>query len=141
MVENSAAPLFFRDLLEIVYTREPNVRLRYKGKPTVTVTADIRSGSSLSAARVQVLVKQYFDGDSGRFPGAALSYGGEFESTSKSYISLTFAFFIALLGIYLVLSSQFKDYFQPLIIIAAVPYALIGVVLGLFVTRTTPIRA
>jgi multidrug efflux pump subunit AcrB len=137
VVEDSAAPLFFRDLLEVAYTREPNVRLRYKGKPTVTITADIRAGSPLSAARVQVLVNQFFAGDGSRFPGVALSYGGEFESTSKSYISLTFAFFIALLGIYLVLASQFKDYFQPLIIIAAVPYALIGVVLGLFVTRTT----
>ncbi len=44
---------------------------------------------------------------------------------------------IALMGIYMVLASQFNDYFQPMIIISAVPFALIGVVMGLFLTRTT----
>ena len=33
------------------------------------------------------------------------------------------AFFIALLAIYMVLASQFKDYVQPLIIISSVPMA------------------
>jgi multidrug efflux pump subunit AcrB len=37
----------------------------------------------------------------------------------------------------MVLASQFNDYFQPGIIITAVPFALIGVVMGLFFTRTT----
>lgn len=41
------------------------------------------------------------------------------------------------MGIYMVLASQFNDYFQPMIIISAVPFALIGVVMGLFFTRTT----
>ena len=35
------------------------------------------------------------------------------------------------------LASQFRDYLQPLLILSAVPFALIGVVTGLFVTRTT----
>jgi HAE1 family hydrophobic/amphiphilic exporter-1 len=47
------------------------------------------------------------------------------------------AFFIALLAIYMVLATQFKDYVQPLIIISSVPMALIGVVFGLLITRTT----
>jgi HAE1 family hydrophobic/amphiphilic exporter-1 len=136
-IEDSTAPVFFRDLVKIRYKAEPNVLSRYKGKPTLTITADIRPGSRLSPARVKVLVSQFFETIGPRMPGVSLSYGGEFESTSKSYRSLVFAFFIAVLAIYLVLSSQFKDYIQPLIIIAAVPYALIGVVVGLFLTRTT----
>jgi HAE1 family hydrophobic/amphiphilic exporter-1 len=137
VIEDSMAPVLLRDLVDVNYHFEPTARSRFKGKPTLTITADIQSGSKLSPAGVQVLVADHFNAIQSRFPGVALSYGGEFESTSKSYRSLTFAFFIALLGIYLVLSSQFKDYAQPLIIISAVPFALIGVIMGLLLTRTT----
>ena len=137
VIEDSASPVLLRDLVDLSFESEPNVRMRYKGKPAVTITSDIAEGSQLSPARVQYLVSRYFQRQADRYPGVSVSFGGEFESTSKSYKSLTFAFFIALLLIYLVLASQFKDYFQPLIIINAVPYALIGVVMGLLVTRTT----
>lgn len=136
-IEDSTAPIRIADLVDVGHAMEPNVRTRYKGRPTVTITSDIRGGSKLSPARVQKLVSSYFNSHREEFQGVALSYGGEFESTSKSYTSLTFAFFIALLAIYLVLATQFRDYFQPMIIITAVPYALIGVVMGLVITRTT----
>jgi len=117
-------------------TVEPSVRSRYSGKPSVTTTADIREASVLSATRVQFLVDRFFQKQGDRFPGASISFGGEFESTAKSYASLMVAFCIAIMGIYMVLASQFNDYFQPVIILSAVPFALIGVVGGLFVTRT-----
>ena len=137
VVEDSTAPVLLRDLIEVKAVNEPDVTSRYKGKPTVTLTADIRSGSRLSPARVQVLVNNFVKSEGDEFSGITLAYGGEFESTSKSYASLTMAFFIALLAIYMVLATQFKDYVQPLIIISSVPMALIGVVFGLLITRTT----
>lgn len=137
VVEDAAAPILLRDLATVEVAREPNVRTRYKGRPTATITADIRPDSQLSPARVQVLVDRFYQEHRADLAGATLSYGGEFESTSRSYASLTFAFFIAVMLIYMVLSSQFNDYFQPVIIITAVPFALIGVVMGLFLTRTT----
>ncbi|MCP4348149.1 MAG: efflux RND transporter permease subunit [Desulfobacterales bacterium] len=136
VVEHSSAPVLIRDLVDIRYDKEPSQRSRYKGKPTITITSGIKPGSKLSPAGVQVKARDLFKGMEKDYIGVSLSFGGEFEATSRSYTSLTFAFFIALLGIYLVLSSQFNDYFQPLIIISAVPFALIGVVMGLFVTRT-----
>ncbi len=137
VVEDSASPILLRDLIEVKPVSEPDVNSRYKGKPTVTLTADIKPGSRLSPARVQVLVNNHVESRADEFSGITFSYGGEFESTSKSYTSLTMAFFIALLAIYMVLATQFKDYVQPLIIISSVPMALIGVVFGLLITRTT----
>ncbi len=137
VVEDAAAPVLLRDLVRAEFATEPNARSRYKGRPTITITADIAPGSPLSPARAQVLASRFFEANGDRMGGASISFGGEFESTSRSYTSLTFAFFIAILGIYMVLASQFNDYFQPMIIITAVPFALIGVVMGLFLTRTT----
>ncbi|QTA79273.1 Acriflavin resistance protein [Desulfonema limicola] len=137
VIEHSTSPVMLRDLIDISYENEPNVRTRYKGRPSITIMADIKPGTQLSPARVQVLVNKYVKSNQDKLYGASVSFGGEFESTSRSYTSLTFAFFIALLGIYLVLSSQFNDYFQPFIIMSAVPFALIGVVMGLFFSQTT----
>jgi len=136
VVEHSASPILLRDLVKIEYVREASVRSRYKGEPTITITADIKEGSKLSPGVVQKTVSAWFKAQAVEFENVSLSYGGEFEATSRSFRSLFFAFFIAVLLIYMVLSSQFNDYFQPLIIISAVPFAIIGVVMGLFFTRT-----
>jgi multidrug efflux pump subunit AcrB len=136
VVEHSASPVLLRDLVTVKYVKEPSVRARYKGDPTITITADIREGAKLSPGVVQKLVDAFYKSNQERFTNVTLSYGGEFEATSRSFRSLFFAFFIAVLLIYMVLASQFNDYFQPMIIISAIPFALIGVVMGLFFTRT-----
>jgi HAE1 family hydrophobic/amphiphilic exporter-1 len=113
IIEHSAAPVLVRDIAELTYESEPAVRTRYNGKPTITITSDIRSGSRLTSSRVMVLVKDFFNSISSEHSGVAISFGGEFETTSRSYMSLMFAFIIALIAIYLVLATQFKDYIQP----------------------------
>ncbi len=137
VIEHSSSPVFLRDIVDMKYMNEPDIRTRYNGKPTITLTSDIKAGSKLSPGRVQLLVKDYFNEIADKHPGTTISFGGEFASTSKSYTSLTFAFFIAILGIYVVLSSQFKDYFQPIIIISAVAFSIIGVSFGMFLSRST----
>jgi multidrug efflux pump subunit AcrB len=136
VIEDSAAPVYLRDLVSARLAHEPNMRTRYNGKPTITISSDIRPGSKLSPAQTQKRVQTYFDKHAQDFPGVALSFGGEFESTNKSYISLGIAFLIAIMGIYMVLASQFRDYVQPLLILTAVPFAIIGVAYGAFFTRT-----
>lgn len=137
VIEHSSSPVRLRDLVDIEYTTEPHVINRYKAKPCVTISSDIKSGSNLSSPRVQKLVSDFFDENQSGFQGVSLSFAGEFEATGRSYKSLTIAFFIAVMAIYMVLASQFNSYIQPLIIITAVPFALIGVVMGLFFSQTT----
>lgn len=80
--------------------------------------------------------RDYYNTIRGEFPGAALNFSGEHESTQKSFLSLTYAFIIAILLIYLILSAQFRSYLQPLIIISAVIFAVTGVIYGTFFSRT-----
>jgi multidrug efflux pump subunit AcrB len=135
-IEDSAARIYLRDLVTAQNVQEPNVRSRYQGKPTITISAGIRPGSNLSAALVQKKAQNYAQQMAALMPGVSVAFGGEFESTNKSYISLAFAFGIAMLLIYMVLASQFRDYVQPLLILTAVPFSLIGVCFGTFLTRT-----
>jgi len=137
IIEHSYSPIFIRDLVKMEYSEEPDIRTRYNGKPTITITANIKAGSKLSSSRVQMLVKNFFDSIAINYPGVTISFGGEFESTKRAYTSLGFAFFIAILAIYLVLASEFKSYIHPLIVLSAVSFAIIGVSYGMFITRQT----
>ncbi len=136
IIEHSSKPVYIGDIAELRYSQEPDARTRYNGKPTITISADIRDGAQLSSGRVQHLAQQYFTSISARYPGVGIAFGGEFESTSRAYTSLAAAFLIAVLAIYLILASQFNDYVQPLIILSAIPFAFIGVVFGLFFTQS-----
>ncbi len=137
IVEHSASPVYFGDITTGEYVPEPDIRTRYNGKPTITITADIRTGSKkLSAGRVQRLASRYFGTLSSEYPGVTLNFGGEYESTSRAYTSLMFAFLIAVMAIYLILASQFNSYLQPIIILSAIGFAFIGVVFGMFFTQS-----
>ena len=69
-----------------------------------------------------------------RFPGYTITAGGVQEEQRKSYSSLGRLFLLALLLIFTILASQFKSYVQPLIVMMTIPFAFIGVILGLLVT-------
>lgn len=137
IVEHSAAPVYIGDIADARYVPETDIRTRYNGKPTITITADIRTGSKeLSAGRVQFLASRHFEKLSPEYPGVTINFGGEYESTSRAYTSLMMAFLIAVMAIYLILASQFNDYIQPVIILSAIGFAFIGVVFGMFFTQS-----
>ena len=67
---------------------------------------------------------------------ANVTFGGEHEDTQRSFESLAYAFIIAVLVMYVILATQFQSYLQPLIILSAIVFALIGVVFGKLVTQS-----
>jgi len=69
-----------------------------------------------------------------RYPGYTVESGGVQEEQRKSYSSLGRLFILALLLIFTILASQFRSYVQPLIVMMTIPFAFIGVILGLLVT-------
>jgi HAE1 family hydrophobic/amphiphilic exporter-1 len=81
-------------------------------------------------------VKKFYPTIRDKYPGATLNFAGEYESTNKSYTSLTYAFIIAILLIYVILATQFNSYLQPVAILSAVVFSLIGVVFGTFFSRS-----
>ncbi|GGL71443.1 efflux RND transporter permease subunit [Wenxinia marina] len=70
-------------------------------------------------------------------PGYRVSTGGDAEQLAETGAAAGTALLLAIVFIYLVLASQFGSFLQPIAIMAALPLALIGVVLGLLVGGTT----
>ncbi len=69
--------------------------------------------------------------------GFSLYFGGAYEEQAKSAADFRLSIIIALLLIYMVMAAQFERFLDPLIVILAVPLALIGVVPTLMLTGTT----
>lgn len=67
-------------------------------------------------------------------PEARISYLGDAQEYMTAGNSIFFVFLLALLVVFLVLAAQFESWRLPAIIMTTVPLALLGALLGLFVT-------
>jgi multidrug efflux pump subunit AcrB len=64
------------------------------------------------------------------FPGLSYAWEGRQADLTEGMGSLMIGFFFALLGIYAMLAVPFKSYFQPVIVMVAIPFGIIGAVIG-----------
>ncbi len=69
-------------------------------------------------------------------PGYTASIGGAYEAQQQSFRQFLAVILIAVALVYFVMLATFQSFRLPLVILTAIPLALIGVALGLFVTRT-----
>lgn len=136
VLEDLTGPVRLGDLAQLTHLTEPSELRRYQGLRSRVITANIATGAPISAATVVAWAREREQALSSRYPGARLIFGGEYEDTQRSFESLTRAFFVAILLIYLILAVQFRSYAQPALILSAVMFAIIGVVLGKLVTQT-----
>jgi multidrug efflux pump subunit AcrB len=96
----------------------------------VTVTADvdeaIANANEINGdLRADVLPNLALE-----FPGLAFDFEGEQREQQESLGSLGRNFMVAQLAIFALLAIPFRSYAQPLIIMSAIPFGLVGAVLG-----------
>lgn len=69
------------------------------------------------------------------YPNINLDFSGQLDDIQESLDSIGMLFLFGIGTMYLILGTQFRSYFQPFLILATVPMAFTGVVLGLLVTQ------
>jgi HAE1 family hydrophobic/amphiphilic exporter-1 len=67
-------------------------------------------------------------------PGYTLVRGGEAQEMQRSFYALLGALLLSVILVYMLLAGQFESLFHPLVIMLAIPLALVGVALTLGVT-------
>lgn len=65
-----------------------------------------------------------------RYPELKWRFAGEQRERKDSFSSLKIAFPLAMLAIFGLLAVQFKSYVQPLIVMSAIPFGVVGAVMG-----------
>lgn len=103
---------------------------RVNGYRTVTVRGDtdarVVSGSSL----VSQFQKEVQSNLESKYPGVIFDYEGSAKESQTTARSIITAAATGLIGVFVLLSFQFRSYFEPLIVMSAIPLALIGVLWG-----------
>jgi len=64
------------------------------------------------------------------FPGLSYRYEGRQADFSESMRSLYGGFLVALLAIFVLLAIPFRSYAQPMIVMIAIPFGIVGAVIG-----------
>jgi multidrug efflux pump subunit AcrB len=92
----------------------------------ITITGDVDKNVTTPLKATQAAIAEIdIDRD---WPGMRLVVGGEAEETQASMAGLFLAFLAAAVGIYLLLLLLFDSLSQPLIVMVAIPFGLIGVI-------------
>ncbi|MDO8970946.1 MAG: efflux RND transporter permease subunit, partial [Saprospiraceae bacterium] len=116
---------------EVQSTTGPNTVNRENVQRKIVVSANV-AGRDLRSVVNDIQQKV---GDNVRLPeGYHIEYGGQFESEAAASRTLMIASLFALLVIFLLLFQEFKDLGMAVIILINLPLALIGGVVGIWLT-------
>lgn len=121
----------FSEVARIREGRSYSTINRLDQKRTVTVTADVDETIGNSHSINRLLGTEFDKLRDGR--DVTLAFGGQQREMSKSFGSLNVDFPIAVLLIFVILAGLFKSYLQPLVVMTAIPFGLIGAVFGHYV--------
>jgi multidrug efflux pump subunit AcrB len=64
------------------------------------------------------------------YPNVRIRWEGQAEESSESMRSLFLGFVVALLAMYVLLTVEFRSYFQPIIVLAIIPFGIVGALWG-----------
>ena len=102
---------------------------RRDGRRTVTVTADVQPIGK-SAEILGTTNQTLLPGLMAKYAGLAFSYEGRQASMRESVQSLVRGFVVSLFAMYFLLAIPFRSYTQPLIVMVAIPFGVVGATLG-----------
>jgi multidrug efflux pump subunit AcrB len=118
------------EVADIAHGRAYSIINRVDRKRTVTVISDIDETTANARRVVADLKANFLPELVERYPGVNFDLEGQAKRTGESIDSLKSGYLLAMMGIFLLLASQFRSYIQPVIIMMAIPFGLIGAVFG-----------
>lgn len=106
----------------------PNNYYHYDGERAITIEGDVDKEviTPVEVTR-QVLERFNLNRD---YPGMRLVVGGEAEETQQSVYDLMVTFGLAIVAIYFLLILLFNSFVQPIMVVLAIPFGLIGVIIA-----------
>ena len=130
---NSRSPIPLSSIADIKVATGPSEIRRVAQQRVAVVSANLNYGDLATAAEeIRGIIDQTVTPT-----GIQAEVTGQNEEMSDSFRSLLFALSLAVFLVYLVMASQFESLLHPFIILFTIPLALVGAILGLWVTGST----
>ncbi len=111
---------------EARFTEAPATIRREDGRRAVTISADVDEAAITSTEATRFIEAEILPPILADYPGLQYKFGGEQEEQQEAFSGLGGAFAIALVVIYALLAIPFRSYTQPLVIMAAIPFGMVG---------------
>jgi multidrug efflux pump subunit AcrB len=132
---SAKAPEILADVARISRGTEPPIITHRNTRTTLDIYANVQDRDLGAVARqVQRIVDQ---DRSSLARGNFVRVRGQVETMQNSYIGLLIGLGFSILLVYLLIVINFQSWLDPFIIITALPAAIAGIVIFLFLTRTT----
>lgn len=103
---------------------------RISGLPAVYVSAQVDKDIISSNELVAELNKTLIPSLQSRYPDLLIHFAGEAEEQAETTDSMSRLFIMAMAAIYILLAIPLRSYVQPVIIMMAIPFGLVGAILG-----------
>ncbi len=100
------------------------------GRLVVSVTSDVDYGVTTPNDVIAILQKETLPNLQTRYHGLTYSFEGESREQAEDLASLANNMLIALMLIYVLLGSQLRSYIQPIVIMTAIPFGIVGATWG-----------
>ncbi|HBZ18068.1 MAG TPA: hypothetical protein DEO41_01600 [Betaproteobacteria bacterium] len=130
----SGEQVALRELVHIETGRSRESIRHYNFRRTITLEADI-DREKINEVQINNLIKDEWGKIKIDHPNVSLDFSGALDDIQESLDAMLLLFLFGISLIYLLIGTQFKSYFQPLMILVTVPLAFIGVVIGLIITQ------
>jgi multidrug efflux pump subunit AcrB len=103
---------------------------RVNGRRTVTIQGEVDARIANTKEIVDETRARFIPGFLKRHPSVTVTWLGQEEQSRLTGGSLRQGALLGLIGVFFILSYQFGSYLEPLVVMAAIPLALIGVIWG-----------
>jgi HAE1 family hydrophobic/amphiphilic exporter-1 len=122
-----------KDLGNVVETETPPAIQRKNRERLITVSAMVSDGVALSdvVANAEAVIA-----DTDIPSELMVRIGGSYEDQQEMFGDLILLLAMIIILVYIVMASQFESFMSPFVIMFSVPFAFVGVFMGLFVTGT-----
>ncbi|MCD4817863.1 MAG: efflux RND transporter permease subunit [Candidatus Cloacimonetes bacterium] len=120
----------FTDVAEVEFGRGYSAISRLNRARIISIIADVDEDVANANDINQDLMMKIKKELKENFSSVSLSKGGAQKEQKRSMISLAKGFIIALFIIYLLLAIPFKSYSQPIIVMTAIPFGIVGAIIG-----------
>ncbi|MGB0466800.1 MAG: efflux RND transporter permease subunit [Pontibacterium sp.] len=117
-------------IAEIHEAREFSRIQRINHQRTVTISGDVDSERANTSEIIAHTRAQFLSRLQQRYPGISFSLEGEVKNDQETSGSVLTGFIMGIAGVFLLLSLQFRNYKEPVIVLLNIPLALIGVIWG-----------
>lgn len=127
---NNGVDVPLSEVANIEYSSSPSEILRIDRKRIINVSARVDQSLAVPAQINESLNKDFLTNLNTNYAGVTWSKSGSQKDQEEMVSAMIRGFILALIGIYALMAIPFKSYSQPLMVMSAIPFGLIGAVLG-----------